>query len=343
MDKLIDLESIKSMISSVVKENTMTDEEIDECGTACGCGSCTTTSSDLGPAVQYIGATKKKTKKEFLDFGTTEVNGNDAVVNSNNTENNEEEKETQKEFLDANATLGDVNVLGFMKKDSDNGKDESTLEEDEIEEMARGILAPQEIAKREYVTEYPNSGIKTSDQFLRKVINDPEAEGYDKYINRLAYLLKTTDNSQLSDIAAEVILDNEDESDNYALAKAYANALLGHRKSMAKTSYDSKGLVNAYQRNVIKRGPYYKPGRDMVMQQPEQDVGLRVANLYNEVDPKESNKVLITFFRSAEWNSLSTRDKSRALTTISNEADLDERGLSLIKSVENYIGNEENE
>jgi len=79
------------------------------------------------------------------------------------------------------------------------------------------------------------------------------------------------------------------------------------------------------------------------MQQPEQDVGLRVANLYNEVDPKESNKVLITFFRSAEWNSLSTRDKSRALTTISNEADLDERGLSLIKSVENYIGNEENE
>lgn len=280
MDKLIDLKSIKSMISSIVKENKMTDEEISECGAVCGCG---TTTTDLGAEVQYLGDGKKKEKKEFLDAITAE----------------------------------------------------STLEEDEVEEMARGILAPQEIAKREYATEYPESGIKTADQFLRKVINNPEAPGYKKYVQRFAYLIRNSDDHSFSNIAADVQLDNTDSSDDYALTKAYADALLGHRKSMSKSSYDSKGLINAYARNIVKRGPYYKPGRDMSVQQVS--TGKMISNKYNEVDPKESNKILSSFFKSFNWNSLNDNQKIKEINIIKNEADLDEIGLNILSREEETV------
>lgn len=280
MDKLIDLKSIKSMISSIVKENTMTDEEISECGAACGCG---TTTANLGAEVQYLGNVKKKEKKEFLDTFTTE----------------------------------------------------STLEEDEVEEMARGILAPQEIAKREYATEYPESGIKTADQFLRKVINNPEAPGHEKYVKRFSYLIRNSDDHSFSNIAADVQLDNTDGSDDSALAKAYADAVLGHRKSMSKSSYDSKGLINAYARNIVKRGPYYKPGRDMPVQQVS--AGKIISNKYNEVDPTESNKVLSSFFKSSNWNSLNDNQKIKEIKIIKNEADLDEIGLNILSKEEQKV------
>lgn len=413
MDKLIDLESIKSMISSVIKENEMTEEEIAECGAACGCGGCGTTTADLGAEVQYLGD-KKKSKKEFLDFGTTKVNGHDNTVDSNNSE---EDKEI-KEFLDANVSSDDVNVLsasnllggdkkeantedidskmasflnrikeylsssdeklstiekldkyqsvGLMLNDllkevgglqelinlAKNGNTyakeildkfdlgetiatESTLEEDEVTEMARGILAPQEIAKREYATEYPEAGVKTADQFLRKVINNPEAPGYDKYIKRFSYLIRNSDDRSFSDIAANVELDNTDGSNDEALCKAYADALLGHRKSMAKTSYDSKGTINAYQRNILKRGPYYKPGRDMAAQQVS--TGKMISNKYNEVDPTQSNKVLSAFFKSNDWNSLNDNQKIKEINIIKDEADLDEIGLNIVSKEEHNV------
>lgn len=271
MNKLIDLESIRKLVVSTIKENALTDEEIAECGAACGCG---TTTGDLGAAVQYIGATKQD-------------------------------------------------------------KEESALEEDEMEEMARGVIAPQEIAKREYVAEYPNSGIKTADQFLRKVINDPQAEGHDKYVKRLAFLLRNTDVKFFSNIAADISLDDEEDSNDNGLVSQYSNGLLNHRKGMSKASYDSKGTLNAYQRNVVKRGPYRKT-LDM-MQKPVTSLGMEISNKYNEVDPSESNKVLAAFFKSLEWNKLDNNKKLRELNAIENEADLDNIGFNILNKEKNNI------
>lgn len=376
MDKLIDLESVRSMISSIVKENSLSEEEIAECGAACGCGSCATTSADLGAEVQYLGD-KKKEKKEFLNFGTTEVNGNDATVNSNNEEKNTEvkdegllggiaggiignqfgypiagaclgsiaqdaidddEKESvKKEFLDANATAGDISVLSAGNL-LGGGKNEASLEEDELGEMSRGILSPQEVAKREYATEFPDQGVKTADQFMRKVILNPEAPGYEKYIQRLAYLIRNvSSDSQFSNIAADVQLNNEDDSDDTQLATDYANAVLGHRKSMSKSSYDSKGLINAYARNIVKRGPYYKPGRDMAAMQ-QVDLGTKVSQDYDNVeDPSKSNDVLVAFFKSNDWKSLDNQTKMRVLNKIDSEADLDMVGANIIKKMKNTL------
>ena len=283
MDKLIDLESVKQLVIDTVKESALTDEEIAECGAACGCGATTaTTSADLGQEIQYLGATKKDDK-------------------------------------------------------------ESALEEDEVNEMARGVLAPQEQAKREYISEYPESGINTADQFMRKVILNPEATGYKKYIKRFAYLIRNVSSeSAFSSIAADIQLDNEDGSDDTKLATDYANAVLGHRKSMSKSSYDSKGLINAYQRDIIKRGPYYKPGKELV-QQAVKSVGQNISDKYNEVDPSQSNKVLATFFKSADWKNLTAGEKSRALNVIEDQADLDEIGCNLINKQRDLIANEDAE
>lgn len=278
MDKLIDLESIKQMVIDTVKENTLTDDEIAECGAACGCGATAgTTSADLGQAVQYLGATKKD-------------------------------------------------------------KDESALEEDEVNEMARGVLAPQEQAKREYISEYPESGINTADQFMRKVILNPEAPGYKRYVKRFAYLIRNVSSeSAFSSIAADIQLDNEDGSDDTKLATDYANAVLGHRKSMSKSSYDSKGLINAYARNIIKRGPYYKPGRDMAAMQ-QIDLGTKVSQDYDNVeDPSKSNDVLVAFFKSNDWKSLDNQTKMRVLNTIDDKADLDMVGANIIKKMKDKL------
>lgn len=269
----IELESVKKLISAVIKENSMTEEEIEECGAACG--GLATTTSDLGASVQYLG--DKGTKKE----------------------------------------------------------EEILSEEDEIMEMARGILAPQEVAKREYATEFPNSGIKTSDQFLRKVINNPNAEGHDKYVKRLAYLLKNSGSYSFSNIAAQVDLDNSEEADDYALAKAYADGILNHRRNMSYSRYHSGNTVNAYQNNIIKRGPYYKSSNAAPI--PEKDLGNQVSDEYNNVDPVESNKVLMRFFKSLEWEQLTDREKIRTLNTIENEADLDQQGVELINRVKDFI------
>ena len=269
MNKKINLESIKNIISSIVKENSMTEEEIYECGAACsGLG---TTTSDLGLAVQYIGDKKKE-----------------------------------------------EDVLS---------------EEDEISEMARGILAPQEIAKREYVLEFPNSGIKTSDQFLRNVINNPNAEGYDKYIKRLSYLIRNSDLSSFSNIAANIELDNSEESDDYMLSKMYADAILNHRKNMSKSSYDSKGTINAYQRNILKRGPYHKYHDTSI----KQDIGKEISDKYNDIDPSKSNDILIKFFKSSNWEKLDKREQLKVINTIDNEADLDQRGTEIVNKVKNFI------
>ena len=378
MDKLIDLESIKSMISSVVNENKMTDEEIAECGAACGCG---TTTADLGAEVQYLGDKKKKEgilggiaggiigneigsgypiagaclgsiaqdiltpdddkdKKEFLDFGTTKVNGNGTKVL-----NDEPDKDLEKkEFLDANATLSDVNVLGYMKKDSDNQK-ESTLEEDEVEEMARGVLAPQEQARRDYIAEYPEykDVLKRADQFMKQVLNNPEAPGYEKYVKHFANLLKNGNRGTWSNVSSAYELNTDKRANNKKLATDYANTILNHRKNMGKASYASKGTMNAYQRNIVKRGSYYKPGRDMV--EPEQTVGMslgqQIADQYNSVPVEQSNSVLAKFFKSADWNNLSASDKYRTIKAINDEADLDMAGVELVNKAKMNIGDDE--
>lgn len=378
MDKLINLESIKSMISSVVNENKMTDEEIAECGAACGCG---TTTADLGAEVQYLGDKKKKEgilggiaggiigneigsgypiagaclgsiaqdiltpdddkdKKEFLDFGTTKVNGNGTKVL-----NDEPDKDLEKkEFLDANATLSDVNVLGYMKKDSDNQK-ESTLEEDEVEEMARGVLAPQEQARRDYIAEYPEykDVLKRADQFMKQVLNNPEAPGYEKYVKHFANLLKNGNRGTWSNVSSAYELNTDKRANNKKLATDYANTILNHRKNMGKASYASKGTMNAYQRNIVKRGSYYKPGRDMV--EPEQTVGMslgqQIADQYNSVPVEQSNSVLAKFFKSADWNNLSASDKYRTIKAINDEADLDMAGVELVNKAKMNIGDDE--
>ena len=104
---------------------------------------------------------------------------------------------------------------------------------------------------------------------------------------------------------------------------------------MSKASYDSKGTINAYQRNVVKRGPYRKT-LDM-MQKPVTSLGMEISNKYNEVDPSESNKVLTAFFKSLEWNKLDNNQKLRELNAIENEADLDSIGFNILNKEKNNI------
>lgn len=358
MDKLIDLESVKQLVINTVKENALTDEEIAECGAACGCG---TTTADLGAAVQYLGNGKKKEKKEespedidskmasFLNRIKEYLSSSDENLNTI-----EKVDKYQSVGLMLNDLLEEVGGLQELINLAKNGNTyakeiiekfdlgetittESALEEDELGEMSRGILAPQEVAKREYATQYPDMGVNTADQFLRKVILNPEAPGHKEYIDRLAYLIRNvSSDSQFSNIAADVQLNNEDDSDNTELSTSYANAVLGHRKSMSKSSYDSKGLINAYQRNVVKRGPYYKAGRDLV-KQAIQSVGKNISDKYNEVDPTQSNKVLVNFFKSEDWKSLDDNQKIKEINVIKDEADLDEIGSNIVSKEEHNI------
>ena len=312
MDKLIDLESVKQLVIDTVKENALTDEEIAECGAACGCG---TTTADLGAAVQYLGDKKKKE-------GILGAIGGGIIGN-----------QIGSGFPIAGACLGSIAQDALTNDDNDEEKESN----EELDEMSRGILAPQEVAKREYATQYPDMGVNTADQFLRKVILNPEAPGHKEYIDRLAYLIRNvSSDSQFSNIAADVQLNNEDDSDNTELSTSYANAVLGHRKSMSKSSYDSKGLINAYQRNVIKRGPYYKAGRDLV-KQAIQSVGKNISDKYNEVDPAQSNKVLVNFFKGEDWKSLDDNQKIKEINVIKDEADLDEIGSNIVSKEEHNI------
>lgn len=392
MDKLINLESIKSIISSVVNENKMTDEEIAECGVACGCG---TTTADLGAEVQYLGD-KKKAKKEFLDFGTTSVNGNGAKVG--NEEDDEDKKEANIEDIDSKMAsflnrikeylsssdeklntiekLDKYQSIGLMFNDlleevggleelinlAKNGNTyakeildkfdlgetvttESTLQEDEVEEMARGVLAPQEQARRDYIAEYPEykDVLKRADQFMKQVLNNPEAPGYEKYVKHFANLLKNGNRGTWSNVSSAYELNTDKRANNKKLATDYANTILNHRKNMGKASYASKGTMNAYQRNIVKRGSYYKPGRDMV--EPEQTVGMslgqQIADQYNSVPVEQSNSVLAKFFKSTDWNNLSTSDKYRTLKVINDEADLDMAGVELVNKAKMNIGDDE--
>jgi hypothetical protein len=354
MNKVIDLESIRELVVSAIKENALTDNEINECGVACGCG---TTTADLGTAIQYLG---DKKKKDESDTDCKEEGNAEEAINSILADIEQKHFEMSESFLtpvDYLIYLGEVGkqlkkienkftpadykelveILNMFNNfyEPENHKNESALQEDEMEEMARGVIAPQEIAKREYVAEYPNSGIKTADQFLRKVINDPQAEGHDKYVKRLAFLLRNTDVKFFSNIAADISLDDEEDSNDNGLVSQYSNGLLNHRKGMSKASYDSKGTLNAYQRNVVKRGPYRKT-LDMI-QKPVISLGMEISNKYNEVDPSESNKVLSTFFKSLEWNKLDNNQKLRELNAIENEADLDNIGFNILSKEKNNV------
>lgn len=365
MDKLIDLESIKSIVSSVVNENKMTDEEISECGAVCGCG---TTTADLGAEVQYLGD-KKKTKKD------SDNQKEESVLEESNVEdqmNSIMADIEQKHFEMSEGALSPIGYLLYLgeigkqlskienKFTSEDYKElveilnmfnafyeplgESTLQEDEVEEMARGVLAPQEQARRDYIAEYPEykDVLKRADQFMKQVLNNPEAPGYEKYVKHFANLLKNGNRGTWSNVSSAYELNTDKRANNKKLATDYANTILNHRKNMGKASYASKGTMNAYQRNIVKRGSYYKPGRDMV--EPEQtasmSLGQQIADQYNSVPVEQSNSVLAKFFKSADWNNLSASDKYKTLKVINDEADLDMAGVELVNKAKMNIDDE---
>ena len=134
MDKLIDLESVKQLVIDTVKENALTDEEIAECGAACGCGATTaTTSADLGQEIQYLGATKKdKDETENIADKYT------IIYTKEKDDIKEEKKEEKKDFsqlqiqeeinLEINKT--DIKIKEEIKKENTDVKANKEIKEE---------------------------------------------------------------------------------------------------------------------------------------------------------------------------------------------------------------------
>lgn len=249
----------------------------------------------------------------------------------------------------------DAAALQYQSGGGTKKKDEEVEEESvDIEEMARGILTPQEHAKREYQAEYPEAKVSTADQFLKKVILNPEAEGHDKYIAKFAKYVREFPEATYSTVSFRNLpndIKNDPAAQDEMIATTYAQDLLSHRKDMGKAAYHTKGTFNAYGKEIQhKKGfnPYNKQDIINFLANKSQVTPASVSNISDKYDSivgdeanyDEANKMLNDYFNSEEFANEEYSTQFKIVNNLKNNADLDSTGMDLVMNQENLIKKE---